>query len=191
MTRSRQPATYRIRLARPDEVPRLREIEDDAGTIFSGLGLIDAALDVSFPLDDLARLVGLGQVWVGCLEDDLPVGMVIASVRDGAVYVEEMDVLPAHGRRGLGARLLSRVCAWAAGQGHAAVTLSTFRDVPWNGPFYRKHGFRDLQPAEWTPGMRAIREKEAQHGLRVEARVFMRKELGGMRRREGKGKEEP
>jgi 4-diphosphocytidyl-2-C-methyl-D-erythritol kinase len=123
---------------------------------------------VSFPLDQLARLVGMGQVWVACLEDGLPVGMAIASVREGAVYVEEMDVLPAHGRRGLGARLLARVCAWAQAQGHAAVTLSTFRDVPWNGPFYRKHGFRDLLPAEWTPGMRAIREQEAQHGLRVE-----------------------
>jgi len=174
--------SYRIRVARPDEVPRLREIEDEAGTIFSGLGLIDEALDASFPLDDLARLVGLGQVWVGCLEDDLPVGMVIASVRDGAVYVEEMDVLPAHGRRGLGARLLGRVCIWAEAQGHAAVTLSTFRDVPWNGPFYRKHGFRDLQPAEWTPGMRAIRETEERQGLRVEARVFMRRDLGGVGR---------
>jgi hypothetical protein len=75
------------------------------------------------------------------------------------------------------------------------VTLSTFRDVPWNGPFYRNHGFRDLEPAEWTPGMRAIREKEAQQGLRVEARVFMRRELGGatpfMRRWKDKGMEEP
>jgi GNAT superfamily N-acetyltransferase len=132
---------------------------------------------VSFPLDDLARLVGMGQVWVGCLEDGLPVGMVIASVREGAVYVEEMDVLPEYGRRGLGARLLERVCAWAQAQGSAAVTLSTFRDVPWNGPFYRRHGFRDLEPAEWTPGMQAIREQEAQHGLAVEARVFMRREL--------------
>jgi GNAT superfamily N-acetyltransferase len=175
-----QVDSYRIRLARPDEVLRLREIEDEAGTIFSTLGLIDEALDVSFPLDDLARLVGLGQVWVGCLEDDLPVGMVIASLREGDVYIEEMDVLPAHGRRGLGARLLAAACAWAREHGHAAVTLSTFRDVPWNGPFYRKHGFRDLQPAEWTPGMRAIREKEAQHGLRAEARVFMRRELGGV-----------
>jgi GNAT superfamily N-acetyltransferase len=175
-----QTDSYRIRLARPDEVPRLREIEDEAGTIFSGLGLIDEALDVSFPLDDLARLVGMGQVWVGCLADGLPVGMVIASVREGMMYVEEMDVLPAHGRRGLGARLLARVCAQAQAQGHPAVTLSTFRDVPWNGPFYRKHGFRDLQPVEWTPGMRTIRENEAQHGLRVEARVFMRRELGGV-----------
>lgn len=173
-----QTDSYRIRLARPDEVPRVQEIEDEAGMIFSGLGIIDEALDVSFPVDDLVRLVGMGQVWVGCLEDDVPVGMAIASVREGDVYVEEMDVLPAHGRRGLGGRLLECICAWAQAQSHAAVTLSTFRDVPWNGPFYRKHGFRDLAPAEWTPGMRAIREKEAKY-LRVDARVFMRRELGG------------
>ena len=168
---------YRIRLARPDEIPRLRAIEDEAGTLFSGLGLIDERLDVSFPLDELVRLVGLEQVWVCCATEDLPVGAVIASVREGAVYVEEMDVLPAHGRRGLGSRLLAQVCEWARARGHAAVTLSTFRDVPWNAPFYRKHGFRDLPGAEWTPGMRLIREQEAQHGLDVRARVFMRCDL--------------
>jgi GNAT superfamily N-acetyltransferase len=171
--------SYRIRLARLDDLPRLRQIEDEAGSIFSGLGVIDEALDVSFPLDDLSRLVDVGQVWVACAADATAVGMVIASLREGAVYVEEMDVLPEHGRRGLGARLLAAVCAWAEEQSHPAVTLSTFRDMPWNGPFYRKQGFRDLEPNEWTPGMRAIREQEARHGLRVEARVFMRRELGG------------
>ena len=172
---------YRIRLARADEVARLREIEDEAGTLFSGLGLIDETLDPSFPLDAAARLVDLGQVWVACLESDVPVGMVIASVRDDAVYVEEMDVVPGHGRRGLGTRLLTQVCAWAQPRGYAALTLSTFRDVPWNGPLYRKHGFRELRPEEWSPGMRAIREDEAKHGLRVDARVFMRRELPGRR----------
>src|SRR5947209_16947473 len=121
-----QTDSYRIRLARPNEVPGLQEIEDEAGTIFSGLGLIHQALDVSFPLDDLARLVGMGQVWVGCPEDGLPVGMLIASVREGAVYVEEIDVLPGHGRRGLGSRLLACVFAWAQAQGHGEVNLSTF-----------------------------------------------------------------
>src|SRR5512144_2668347 len=82
---------FRIRLARADEVLRLRAIEDEAGTLFMGLGLIDEALDASFPLDALAKLVALRQVWVGCLENDLPVGMVIASVRDGVAYVEELD----------------------------------------------------------------------------------------------------
>jgi GNAT superfamily N-acetyltransferase len=167
---------WRIRLARTDEIPRIQEIEDEAGSVFSGLGLIDESLDVSFPLDELSRLVDLGQVWVGCLDDDIPVGLVIVSVAQGAAYVEEMDVLPGFGRRGLGALLLETVCAWASAQGHAAVTLSTFSDLPWNGPFYRKHGFRDLKPAQWTRGMRAIREKETRHGLRVEARVFMRRD---------------
>ena len=173
---------FLIRLARPDDIPRVRAIEDEAGTMFSGLGLIDDALDGSFPIGDLVRLVGMGQVWVGCTEDgaekDRPVGMVIASMHEGDVYVEELDVMPKFGRRGLGSRLLACVCAWAEKLQCTSVTLSTFRDVPWNAPFYRKRGFRDLQPAEWTPGMRAIREKEARHGLKVEARVFMRRSIG-------------
>ena len=166
-----------IRLARPDEIPRVREIEDEAGTVFSGLGLIDESLDVSFPLDQLASLIAMGQVWVACRADDVPVGMVIASVREGAVYIEEMDVTPSHSRHGLGSRLLTTVCEWARARRYRAVTLSTFRDVPWNGPFYRKQGFRDLVPAEWTPGMWAIREKEVSHGLRVAQRTFMRRDL--------------
>ena len=148
----RQKDSHLVRLARSDEVHRIRAIEDEAGAIFSGLGLIDETLDISFPLDDVHRLVRMGQVWVACLDETLPVGMVIASVREGAAYVEEMDVLPAHGRRGLGARMLRAVCNWAQAQGYATVTLSTIRDVQWNGPFYRKHGFVVLPEAEWTPG---------------------------------------
>jgi len=166
-----------IRLAQSDELDRLLKIEDEAGTVFAGLGLIDEARDTSFPRDDLARLIALGQVWVACPGEGIPVGMLVASVWEGAVHVEELDVVPRHGRRGLGARLLATVCAWAEARRYPAVTLSTFRDLPWNGPFYRKHGFRDLQPAEWTPGMRAIHEREVRHGLRVELRVFMRREL--------------
>ncbi len=112
-----QAAQYRIRLARPDELPRLREIEDRAGAMLSGLGLIEEARDVSFPPEDLMTLVGLRQVWVGCDTQDVPVGMVIASSRDGAAYVEELDVLPAHGRRGLDTLLLDQVCVWAEAQG--------------------------------------------------------------------------
>lgn len=173
-----QLAQYRVRLASLDDAPRLREIEAEAGTMFAGLGLIDATLDAPFPPDELARLIGLGQVWVACPANDVPVGAVLASVREGAVYIEEIDVALAHGRRGIGGLLLGAVRDWAAARGHTAMTLSTFRDVPWNGPFYRKHGFVELKQAEWTPGMRAIREQETAHGLRVEARIFMRRELG-------------
>ncbi len=48
---------YRIRLARAGEVARIREIEDEAGTMFFGLGLIDEALDPSFPVDAIRCLI--------------------------------------------------------------------------------------------------------------------------------------
>jgi 4-diphosphocytidyl-2-C-methyl-D-erythritol kinase len=173
-----ETSAFQIRPARLDEAYRLREIEDQASVRFLGLGLIvDESLDTLFPQDDVKRLIGMGQAWVGCLGNGPAVGMVMASERDGVGYIEEIDVLPEHGRRGLGGRLLARAGAWAQAQGYVAVTLSTFRDVPWNGPFYRKHGFRDLRPEEWTPGMRTIRNRETEWGLKVDVRVFMRREL--------------
>jgi GNAT superfamily N-acetyltransferase len=158
---------------------RVRQIEDEAGELFTGTGLIDEERDESFPVDELVHLIELGQVWLMCDAGDTAVGMVIVSIRDAAVYVEEIDVLPTYGRRGLGARLLEHVCDWARERGCPAVTLSTFRDVAWNGPFYRKHGFRDLTENEWTPGMAEIRRKESEHGLKVDERVFMRRDLIG------------
>jgi GNAT superfamily N-acetyltransferase len=175
--KTEQESGYHIRLARPDEVGRLREIEDEAGERFNGLDIFDPELSSSFPLDELYRLAKLGQVWVMCGRNDFPVGMIIASVRCGNGYIEELDVLPEHGRRGLGRRLIEHVCEWARERGCSAVDLSTFRDVPWNGPFYRKNGFRDLTEAEWTKDMPHLREIETKLGLTPEARVFMRRDL--------------
>src|SRR5436305_1030080 len=168
---------YHIRLARPDEVGMLREIEDEAGERFNGLDIFDPAMSSSFSLDEMFRLAKLDQVWVACDSNDRPVGMIIASIRCGYAYIEELDVLMEHGRQGLGTRLIQQVCKWARAQGCDAVDLSTFRDVPWNGPFYRKNGFRDLTSDEWTADMPRIREIETSQGLVPAARVFMRRGL--------------
>jgi hypothetical protein len=56
------------------------------------------------------------------------------------------------------------------------IRLARPDEVPRLQAIDRKHGFRDLQPTEWTPGMRKIRQQEARHGLHVEALVFMRRE---------------
>lgn len=167
-----------IRPARAEEIPRILEIEEAAGRMLHGLGLLDETRDEGFPEEVLAHLVGLGQVFVAC-EDGRPVGMAIVSVHGDVVYLEEMDVLPECGRRGFGGRLLEHVCAWAGEKG-MAVTLSTFRDLPWNAPFYRKHGFVELEAPAWTAWMREIREKEAERGLRVDARVMMRRDARGI-----------
>ena len=172
-----QDHEYHLRLARPDEVGRLREIEDTAGERFDGLDIFDPELVSSFSLDEMYRLAKLNQVWVACDPNDNPVAMIVASIRCGNTYIEELDVLPEHGRRGLGARLIEQVCNWGRQEGCLAVDLSTFCDVPWNGPFYRKNGFRDLAPGEWTADMSKIRAIETAQGLDPAARVFMRRDL--------------
>lgn len=48
---------------------------------------------------------------------------------------------PEHGRRGIGGALVGSVCDWARASGIASVTLTTYREIPWNEPFYRRLGF--------------------------------------------------
>jgi hypothetical protein len=81
-------------------------------------------------------------------------------------------------RQGIGTALVSAVCAWAVAKGLGAVTLTTFRDVAWNAPFYRRFGFRVID--DLTPGLAAIRTRE--HALGDDdlgPRVAMRLDLEG------------
>ena len=80
-------------------------------------------------------------------------------------------------RRGLGTALLQAACDWAMAEGLPAITLTTFRDVPWNAAFYRRHGFVEL--TEPGPELTAVRDQERALGLdAVSPRIAMRKDLG-------------
>lgn len=59
------------------------------------------------------------------------------------------------------------------------LTLTTFEHVPWNAPYYARLGFRILDDAEVTPGLRAIRQREAEIGLDRWPRVCMRRDIAG------------
>ncbi|HYJ91514.1 MAG TPA: hypothetical protein VEV84_09415, partial [Pyrinomonadaceae bacterium] len=67
------PSEYRIRAARPDEIALLKEIENKAGEMFSGLGLIeDESLDTGVPNEFVRQSIELGQAWVICSDGDTP-----------------------------------------------------------------------------------------------------------------------
>jgi GNAT superfamily N-acetyltransferase len=79
-------------------------------------------------------------------------------------------VVPEHGRQGVGAALLEEVCRVAAARGHPEVTLRTFADVPWNGPFYARHGFIELvDEPDWMVPLREAEERFglSRHGRRI------------------------
>ena len=57
------------------------------------------------------------------------------------------------------------------------MTLTTFRELPWNAPFYRGLGFRALDPAEYGPDLAELVAKEDAAGLSARERVVMRLDL--------------
>ena len=70
------------------------------------------------------------------------------------------------------------VCAWAATAGYRAVTLTTFRDVPFNMPFYARLGFEVIPHDELTAELRLVVDDETRRGLDPTRRVAMRRWCG-------------
>ncbi|AYV49380.1 N-acetyltransferase [Caulobacter flavus] len=166
------PAPILLRPARVVEVETIRALERASAQRF--LGLMDAiAADEPTPAPTLARRIVEGGLLVAQAEDGIVAGFVMFRPLEGGLYVEQLDVLPAFAGRRIGAALLD-----AAGErlGHGGVlVLSTFRDVPWNAPYYARLGFVAVD--ELTPGMAAIRAEHLARGLDEAARVFMARPL--------------
>jgi GNAT superfamily N-acetyltransferase len=139
--------------------------------------MAEVADDEPLTLDELARYQLAGQAWVAVDPTDEPVAYVITELVDGNVHIEQLSVHPDSARRGIGRSLLEYLAVQAAGQGVPALTLTTFTHVPWNAPYYARCGFRQLDESELTPGLRAIRQREAAHGLDGWPRVCMRRDL--------------
>jgi GNAT superfamily N-acetyltransferase len=105
-----------------------------------------------------------------------PVGFVRIDELDGSAHLAELAVIPKWMRQGIGTRLLERACEWAGEHDYSAVTLTTYSDVPWNGPFYLRRGF--VETSDISPGLAGRRAREAEAGLDdVGRRVVMRRDL--------------
>ena len=154
-----------IRPARAGDVADMRRIEVEAGRAFAAIGMDEVAGDEPLPVVELLGYQADGRAWVAVDEADRPVAYLIAKWVDGAVHVEQVSTHPAHAGRGLGKDLIEHVAGWARERGSAALTLTTFVGVPWNGPYYERLGFRPLPAETLPPGLRAIRAEEAGHGL--------------------------
>lgn len=167
-----------IRAARSADLPVLREIERAAGMAFHDLGMTAVANDEPPSLAELAAFQEDGRAWVVTDEADRPVAYLLVEVVDGNAHVEQVSVHPEHARQGLGRRLLDTAAAWAGQRGLAALTLSTYSEVPWNAPYYRRLGFQVVSEAQVTEGLRRIREHEQACGLAGWPRVIMRRPVG-------------
>ncbi|MDX2564733.1 GNAT family N-acetyltransferase [Streptomyces sp. TX20-6-3] len=169
----------RIRAAAPAELPLLQDIERAAGEPFRTLGMAAIADDDPLPLDVLESYRRAGRAWVAVDAADRPVAYLLTDTIDGSAHIEQVSVHPDAARRGVGRALIEHLAAAAGERGLAALTLTTFTEVPWNAPYYARLGFRPLTDSDpaLTEGLRAISRAEAAHGLSVWPRVCMRREL--------------
>lgn len=169
-------AAQLIRAAVADDVALLGPIEVAAGERFREIGMDDIADDDPPPADVLAAAVDDGRVWVAEVDGEV-VGYAWALDLDGQAHLEQVSVVPAHSGTGLGRALVDTVAEWANAIGSPSLTLSTFRDVPWNAPLYAHLGFVPLEGAELDAALLAVVAEEAAHGLDVSRRVVMARPL--------------
>ncbi len=178
MSMRRLPEGYVISGAAGEEIPALISVDLAASQLFAGTGkLSDDQLGDHVPAEVFEAAIPGGHVFAARDRTGAPAGFVLTSLRGDTLYLDQISVDPAHGRRGLGAALIRRVLKDARDRRRRTVTLSTFRDLPWNAPFYRTQGFRELPRKRLTGWMLEIEAQQAEV-MDVTQRCFMRRKSG-------------
>lgn len=169
-----------IRKARGNDLPGLREIERAADEIFRDLGMDAIADGEPVPPEAMNAYEQGGWAWVSVDERHRPRAFLVLDVIDRAAHIEQVSVHPEVARQGIGARLIETAARWAKQQGLEAMTLMTFRDVPWNRPYYERLGFRIVDETQLTAGLRELQAHEAALGLNRWPRVAMQRCVDNM-----------
>ncbi|GGT31132.1 GNAT family N-acetyltransferase [Nonomuraea spiralis] len=156
-----------VRWADPDELPGLISVELAADKLFEQVGIVfPPGTTMVEEVDDPASVL---------VEGDPPAGFALIGHVDGNLHLDQLAVHPDNMRQGIGGRLVEAVADHARAVGAPAVTLTTFRDVPWNAPWYERHGFAVMPETEWGPELRRLVEHERELGIEVAPRVVMRR----------------
>jgi GNAT superfamily N-acetyltransferase len=169
--------THRVRHARAADLRHIAAIEDSGGPLFeqafgdlTGDALLSPGPSGGERLDAPGFLLVVGPVGA-------PVGFVHVAVVDGFAHLDQVSVRPEAMRHGYGSALVRAAMDEAWRLGYDRLSLTTYRDVPWNGPFYRSLGFEE----EPRPEPFEVRAREHQiaigldrHGPRIVMSVALR-----------------
>ena len=164
--------TIRIRPTTLSDVAALSAIERAAAGRFRDIPELAWLADGEvIPAEQHLNYAERGLSWLA-LANDQPVGFILAEAHPSSLFIVELSVDLDWQRKGIGRQLIACVADCARKRGLTALTLTTFRDVPWNAPFYARLGFEMM--TRLTPELRQKREEETAHGLAYETRCAMR-----------------
>ncbi len=144
-----------VRVASAADLLELPAVEDAADELFRARGVLD--LPAAAPAALRAR------AWRVLVVGRPVVGFAVLDRVDGDVHLEQLSVHPASMRQGIGAALLGAAVSAAWVVGARRVTLLTYADVPWNAPWYARHGWQVTD--DLGPELQALAAHEEEQGL--------------------------
>jgi predicted N-acetyltransferase YhbS len=168
-----------IRPARPEEIPAIQAVGLDADLRYADLGRPELVDGTTIPTPVAERAVAEGRLWVAEGGGEV-LGWAYTGRVAGELCLGQLSVARRHGGQGVGTALLRRVIEEAQRRGEPSILLNTQLDIPWNGPWYARHGFISLTEQELTPSLRALTEDQRAQGVDWSARVHMRRTLAGL-----------
>ena len=166
-----------IRYGKLDELEQLRDIERRAGIVFAEHDMPDIAADEPPSVDVLKQYCTREHLWVAADNHNQPVAYLVASVVDDCAHIDQVSVDTGQAGKRIGSALIDTLEIWAQAHNLVAITLTTFADIPWNAPYYRKLGFQDIDESQMTNGLKQIRDEEKQMGLDRWPRICMRRNI--------------
>ena len=169
---------FTIRRARLADAAALPAIERSAAELFrcdpSLAWLADAQVTDA---EHHQMAIETNEVWVAQSPDGVLMGFLSAIEVDNELHIQELSVRQRFQGRGAGRKLLLTAVEHARYRELYGLTLTTFRDLPWNEPFYQRQGFETLSPAQLGPRLATVLNDEVAHGLPGERRCAMRLSL--------------
>jgi GNAT superfamily N-acetyltransferase len=167
-----------IRFFAREDAFYLPEIERSAGRLFETLPDLawlteDAVTSAQQHVDDMAG----GLCWVAFDDAKRRIAFLSAEIMQDTLHIWEVSVHAASQRQGIGRALIEHAAAYATLERLNAVTLTTFRDVAWNEPYYQRLGFETLEDEALGDRLRATLKDEGTRGLPVARRCAMRRML--------------
>ncbi len=167
--------TIHIRRAENKDIPALLDVQSAAASRFRPLNMIATADSLPDPIPAAVFERATARALLFVAEMNLRcVGFALCSVERPDLYLDQLSVIPNAGRQGAGAKLIQAIDLEASRRGLWGVSLSTFRDVPWNGPFFAKNGFDEVPRAGLALWQLDI-ERAQSAIMDVGARCFMRR----------------
>tara|TARA_R110002033_G_scaffold16466_1_gene45629 strand:- start:189 stop:704 length:516 start_codon:yes stop_codon:yes gene_type:complete len=163
-----------IRAATSDDAPSLPEIESAAAKAFLSVpGLEWIAGEAPMSADSHRIYIAEGSVWVA-VKDGRCIGFLTSAIFDDALHIIELSVADGYQGQGVGRRLMETAREYAAEKDRQALTLTTFRDLPFNENFYHNMGYQTLESAEMPNRLADILAAEIENGLPGNRRCAMR-----------------